>query len=474
MKPNAQHTQYAEMQDVWQMCRDASTGQRAIHKAGVKYLPKLGGQENPEYEAYKARALYFNATGRTVEAMTGLIFRKQPTIGESDALSSFYQDIDLAGGSLEGFARALVEDILKVGRAGVLVDCPPAISSETGGALTIEQAHRLGQRPYLTLYRANRIINWRLGRVGNVTKLVQVFLTEDYEDDSGETKEQIRELFLDGQYQQRIWREITTRHLMGGSKTGWIVFDEITPTRNGAPIRDIPFFFAGPKEGTSDVQNPPIESLAYVNIAHYRNSADLENGAHVAGLPTPWVNGIDNPEDVPELHLGANTVLKLPSGSEAGFLQCGSEGFATLEKAMDRKEQQMAALGARMLSPEKAQAEAAESHNIKRGGENSVLAALAGSVERTLTQALRFMAEWIGANPEDAKIELNKDYLPSPMDAPTLREWLAGWQSGAYSFETMWAGLQQGELVPENVSAEDERERLDSETPLMGPVDDDA
>lgn len=455
MEIDSLHPEYEEFAPVWRACRDASTGQRAIHKGGILYLPKLGGQSEEDYEAYKARALYFNATGRTVDGMAGLVFRKQPMIELPVALEDFKEDINLAGETLEGLARKATEEVIKVGRGGILVDYPPA----TDDQMTIEQARINGQRPYIALYKTEAMRNWRLGRVNNATVLVWVTLEEIYEE-AGEYKKQIRELALEGIYIQRVWRM---------NKNGkWFIFSEHVPAKQGKPLSDIPFFFLAPKEGTSAVDAPPIENLAYINIAHYRNSADLENGAHVAGLPTPWINGVTDPENFPELHLGSNTCLKLPPDAEAGFLQCGSEGFAAIEKAMASKEAQMAALGARMLAPEKAAAETAEAHEIKRGGENSVLAALAGSVDATLTKAMKFMAEWSGANPEEVAIELNKDYLPAPMSAQMLTAWVATWQSGGISDQTFFNGLQSGELIPETLTFEEEQDLKAESTPALG------
>lgn len=88
-----------------------------------------------------------------------------------------------------------------------------------------------------------------------------------------------------------------------------------------------------------EVIAPPIEALADVNIAHYQNSADLENGAHLSGLPTPYATGLDATVDEngvatsPTIYIGSSTFLTFPNAdTKVGFLQCGSEGFATREK----------------------------------------------------------------------------------------------------------------------------------------------
>lgn len=74
MNPDQKHPEYIELSDVWKRCRDAVTGQRAIQEGGELYLPKLDEQADDAYKTYKGRALYYNATGRTVDAMSGWYF----------------------------------------------------------------------------------------------------------------------------------------------------------------------------------------------------------------------------------------------------------------------------------------------------------------------------------------------------------------------------------------------------------------
>ena len=463
MTPDTKHEQYEAMEATWTKCRDTAIGARAVKAKGSTYLPRLGGQVNDSdvnYKAYKERAQFFGAVSRTIDTMTGHIFRKQPTITLPDAMEEYKADINMAGLSLEGLITDLVEDTFEVGRCGILVEYPQREDLEEGTALTVEQSRQQGLRPYIVKYKAESILNWKLGRVNNATVLMNVWLHE-VEDDV----EQIRELYLEDRYGQRIWRQPEN----GGD---WEVVQTIIPTKNAKGIMEIPFFIISPKEAGADIQNPPLEGLSDTCLGYYRNSADYENALHVVGTPTPWVNGITDPDSVPDLHIGSNTFLKLPPDAQADFLQCGADGVAALKEAMQEKKAEMAAQGARMLEPDKRMAESAEAHIIKRGGENSVLASIAGSVEMSVTKALKFMAEWIGLNPDDASIELNKDYLPNPMDATMLREWNATYLSGTISYETYFQGLLSGELVPENLTAEDEQDRIGDAQPL-GLINDD-
>lgn len=461
--PNVTHPQYNAMIDRWTKCRDTYRGLTVVQSKGSTYLPRLGGQINdadPKYKKYIQRAQFFDAVSRTVDTMAGHIFRKQPVIELPTALQAYEADIDMAGTSLEGFISNCVREIVLVNRLGLLVEHPQR-SDDSTGVLTVEQSRAQGLRPYLTSYKAEDILNWRFGRVNNLTVLVQLFLSETY-DDEGEQKVQIRELALEQSYVQRIWRENDGR---------WYIESETFPQINGSSINKIPFFFVGLNEKGADVQKPPLEGLADVCLGFYRNSADYEQALHVLGAPTPWINGISDPESVPEVHLGPGTVLKLPPDSQAGMLQAGADGVGALKEAMQDKKQDMAALGAQMLKSEKRMAESGDALAIQRGGENSILASLAASVEMTFSKALRFMAEWVGANPDDVKVTLNKDYIPQPMDSAMLREWTAAYLSGAISFDTYFDGLLQGELVDETLTVDEERERKEMDAPALGLIE---
>jgi hypothetical protein len=251
----------------------------------------------------------------------------------------------------------------------------------------------------------------------------------------------------------------------------WQIYEQRAPLKNGKTLSEIPFYFFAPQEPGFDVQESPIEDLAYVNISHYQNSADLENGLHVSGLPTPWVAGVVL-EKGQTISLGTGTTLVFPDpDASAGFLQVGTEGFSGLENAMDRKEAQMAALGARMLAPEKKAAEAAETAQIRRGGENSVLASIVAAVQMQLVKALTFARDWAGLT-GDVSYDINKEFLPIPLGAPELTALVDAWQKGAISFDSFFDALQAGGIVSEDKTADDEKEAIDAAGPPLGTVTD--
>ncbi len=116
------------MLPAWTRARGVLAGEDAIKCAGEKYLPRLEGQSDPEYLAYKARAAFFNATVRTAEGYVGLIFRvpfvKLPEASNAlgRAMRDFSTDADMLDTSLNHYAKNILTEVIAVGPAGSLID----------------------------------------------------------------------------------------------------------------------------------------------------------------------------------------------------------------------------------------------------------------------------------------------------------------------------------------------------------------
>ena len=80
MPVNSTHVGYDASLPGWIRARDLLAGEDAVKAAGAKYLPRLDGRSDEDYEAYKCRACFTNATRRAADAFVGLVFRKAPFV----------------------------------------------------------------------------------------------------------------------------------------------------------------------------------------------------------------------------------------------------------------------------------------------------------------------------------------------------------------------------------------------------------
>ena len=466
LKPDTQHPSYDKGLARWKRCRDVLEGEDAVHAAGVEYLPKLSGQDDNEYKAYVDRTPFYGATSRTVDGYVGMIFRKQPDLNTS-GIDNLLQDITLADTTIHEFAEAITREVIGTGRFGVLVEYPIVTDQRP----TVAQAQAANHRPYATGYPAESILNWRMERVNNSMQLTMLALkeavTEWKSDFESDTIEQIRGLFLElgdtgYQYVQRVYRKSAEN----GKSGAWEVVAEFTPIMKGKPLPYIPFQFFGPGRNGPEIQKPPIYDLVTLNLSHYRSTADLEHGAHFTGLPTAVVTGYQVGENE-KLSIGSANAWVFPDkDASAKYLEFTGQGLGALEKIISRKQDQMAAIGARMLSQEKAAAEAAETVKLRHAGEGAVLSTISGMISHGLTRVLNIMAEWAGAGTNQS-ITLNTDFIEIGMTGPELTALVGAWQSGAISRETLFWNLQQGEMIPPGVTSDEEKEKVDLDTPGM-------
>ena len=452
MSVDTKHKEYTENYEAWERCEHAAEGQDEIHEYGVKYLPRLSGQNDAEYFAYKQRALYYNATARTIDGLTGMLFMRPETIEAPAAMDSIIADVTMGGLSLHQFAEIIAEEVITIGRCGVLVDYPPIVN-----AVTLAQAQAQGARPYATMYDAESIINWKTGRINNVEQLTLVVLEEENEIsvDEFESKCEPQWRVLDlvnSAYRQRVFRK---------DKRGeFILVEEIFPQINGRVINKIPFEFFGVRDNSPCVDKPPLLDLVDVNLSHYRTTADYEHGLHFTGLPTPVVTGYYSDDKSASLRIGSGTAWLLPDPqSKAFYLEFTGQGLGELREALRSKEAMMATLGARILAPEKRAAEAAQTANIHRSSENSVLASIAQSISVGLTHVMEWLRDWSNVTGE-VKVELNRDFIPNSMTAQDIDVLVKSWQAGAISANVLFENLVAGDIISQDTSFDDEMERI--------------
>lgn len=442
MPITSQHKDYTAHRPEWDLCRHLVAGERVVKEQGEKYLYRLSEQNDNEYKSYKGRAVLLGAFARTIDGLCGMVERKAAESELSPQIEALAEDIDLSGRSLDDFAGDIVRDVLITGRGGILVEYP-AVRLE--GA-TVGDTEAAGVRPYLVYYTAEAVVDWRAKRQAGKQLVTWIKLRETVEEPDPKDPwtlkavEQYRVLTIEeGAYEQVLYRK---------QGDAWSEYARIRPLKGGAALDEIPWQFIGGVE----TQKPPLLDLATLNIAHYRNSADYENGLHFSGVPTPIFIGNFTTSDqagapVTKIALGSSTGIQMSEGSDAKFLEYNGAGIeGGLGKAMETKVADMAKLGARMLEESKRAAEAAETAMIHRQSENSILAALAKSVSRSIMRALDYMASWLGEEAENS-YWLNTDYVPASMSAQDITALVGAWIKGALSTPELFAALKAGEVV---------------------------
>jgi hypothetical protein len=465
MPVNYQRPEVLKELHKWQLIRDCVEGERSIKHRKEAYLPRpnredVSNENKIRYEDYLRRAVFYNVTKRTLDGLLGQVFRISPVVEIPNAMDVLKEDIDGAGVALDQQAKRSVSSVLSYGRSGLLVDYPPV-----EGPTTQEQQQQGFVRPIVTQYEPWQIINWRTIIVGAKRVLSLVVLEEPfpYYDDGFEVRmlDQWRVLRLDPStltYFVEIHRQASPNK---SSSLGFEIVQRYEPKGgDGKGLKFIPFQFMGSMNNDEYVDSAPMYDLATLNIGHYRNSADYEEACFLVGQPTPYVSGVTQnwAEQVlkGKIQLGSRAVIPLPAGGAAGLLQAAPNSMP--KEAMEAKERQMVALGAKLVETTTVQRTLGEAQ-LEEASETSILSTVATNVSRAYVAALQWCAMF--ANVADTvDYKLSTDYPSNRLTPQERTALLAEWQGGAIAFSEMREKLRQAGVA----TLDDEEAKSEIET----------
>jgi len=240
-----QRPEIAKFSPDWDKVNDVVAGERAVKDKTTDYLPKPNPTDKtPEnskrYDQYVDRAVFFNATGRTLEGLVGIAFKRGPDTNIPKSMEFVNTDIDGAGGGIANQSHRVLEAIMKTARVGLLADYPVRNAATSRAQQQRENIHAT-----ITTYEAASIINWRLDDKQN---LILVVLAETVDEPDGygiESVEQWRELAIGRlstedettapRYVVKIWRK-------DDKDAEPVIYDEFVPLdAAGKEWSEIPF-----------------------------------------------------------------------------------------------------------------------------------------------------------------------------------------------------------------------------------------
>lgn len=463
-RPDFIKPELLEMLPVYKLCRDCYSGDRAVkgrvnfgaqsvnngagggrNVAISPYLPDPSpSTESDEikaqrYNDYVTRAVFYNVTRRTVAAMAGAVFSKYPNLQLGD-LTALETDVDGAGQSLMQQAKDAFTNCLLTGRGGFLADMPVIDGASRA------QVSSGSIRPNIAHYCSESIINWRYRTFNGIKKTSLIVLAETYVDsDDGfeqTTKPQLLVLRLNDseQVESEIYRK---------TDKGWQSLGvNLLKDGYGKPLTEIPFYVYGAVNNDLEPDDSPIYDVAQLNIAHFRNSADYEEGNFIAGQPTLVVTGLtqDWVDDVLDggIAIGARSGIMLPANASASLLQATANN--ALMESMLHKEKQMTALGAKLIENNK-QAKTATEAAQDSAEESNTLTNMAYNLSDAYTKAVKACARYMRYDDKDVVVTLNTNFNFAKMDAQARAQLVAEWQSGAITFGEMRGALVESEIA---------------------------
>jgi hypothetical protein len=471
MPVSTQHPDYSKYVSVWAQTRDAVKGSVAVKEKKHKYLPvpdntsgdERKGTETVRYRQYMKRALYTNFTGRTKNALAGAAFRKDPIIELPEILEYLKGDATGDGLSLTQLAKDELSNILETGRSVLLVDYPQA-----DDGLSAEEVARLDLKASIIPYACEQVINWKIDFIRGRRMITMIVIAENYlntEDEFDHSKEiQYRVLRLsETGYSQQIYRENEP------------FTNQFFPRKgDGTLWQEIPIMFVGAKNNDSTIDDAPLADIAEINIAHFRNSADYEESCFIVGQPSLFITTSMSNEQFKSMNpqgikLGSRTGHVLGETGSASLLQADPNQLVM--EAMKAKEQQMVAIGARIIT-DRADRETAEAARIRFASENSVLGDVVGNLSEGIRKCIDWVGEFMNADTSDAYFEINREFYDKTVDPQMIMSMVTLLDRDIIGEQDIFDRLKGAGLVDQDRKMEDIKDEANQGNPI-GRIPDD-
>lgn len=459
IKVDTQHPDYADNLDRWLKNRNFCEGQKAVKGQTTLYLPMREQEEASAYAERLAATNFYNGTGRTLAGYIGALFRKQPNIKLDSISEEYREDLTGNGESIGQFARKVATEILKVNRGGILIDRDiDAVGDKTRGA-------------YLAFYDAEQIVNWKTNRIDGQDKLTLLVLKETILD-----PEQDDQVF--GQEKITRWRvlrieggkyTVTIHHQDLDNSTLYQIGEPIMPTKGGAAMDYIPFIPFSTAGISIDVQKPILDDLVEVNHGHYLNSSQYEHVLKFAGNPMLFIKDPSRDEESDPVIVGSSRAyIATDPQADAKYIELSGTSIPAIQEAMADKEKRMAVLGARLLEEQKAGTEAAETVRLRQAGEGGILGDMATALSQVMSKVVEWLVAWDFLIEPQVEIIFSRDFATTRLGSADMVSLIQARQSGLISQDTFLYQMQQGEIIQDGITIEEEKTRIESQKPDLG------
>jgi len=398
----ALHPEYRRLLPLWASIRAVLFGKSAVvelkselplpeYTDTVKGTCNLDTMKiNKRLVTYLKRGQLLNATARTHDSYTGMIWSHQP---EDNIPTS----MDYVRKYLRENVQKIVADVASLGRYGVLLDSDLTVSAT---AAEVEQGIGV---PVWVLFKTEQIIYWRKDEVRLAETYEKQISELDYE-----TTEQIRRLVLiDGVYHNQVWREDE-------------LHEDNIPNVSGSALDYIPFQYFGSDDNSEDATKPPLYDLTEANLGHFMLDCDNRDNlhAHSQGQTNIFIKDPDayaeaNPNG---LNTGAKGVNQFGESDKVEILQIEATGANPAE--MLRDQERMIMIGAQLVQDSSGN-QTLGAKKIESASSMSTLKRISINVSEGVTQLLNWQAEMTGQT-ADIAYTLNTEFITDSMTPELL------------------------------------------------------
>ena len=380
------HPEYTNQVTNWQIVRDTMKGQTHIKSKGETYLPMTSGQSAlsatlgaERYNNYKMRARFFDIVDPAVRGLVGIAHEKPAVVEVPPRMAYIVEEATASGDTLDDLARKVTSEALQTGRVPLLVD-----------------AEITGSDPYISLYTAEAMINWKQDELGYYLAVLSENSDVAENEFSHEYAKQYRVLrhTMEAGYTVEVYLE---------TQGGLELQDEFT-----IGIDHLPLAVAGAVTTNSNTcEEGPVLPIAHSAVSAYMLSADYRQSLYMSGQPTPWTKGLG--EEKPT-NIGADTVWHLPENGDCGYMEISGGSTDLMKQAIDDELQRAEQHGSKLLQ-QGGNIESADALRLRMLSQYATLQSVVTSCGEAIEQSLKSIASWLNLNPDQVSYKPNMEFV---------------------------------------------------------------
>lgn len=393
---------YLEMAKRWALPQTLMGGTLAMRAAGDTYLPREE-KENPiAYQCRLDRSILYEGFADTVAKLAAKPFGDKIKVQNGDvpeALSQLLIDADLEGASLEAVMEEWFDDAILHGKSHLVVDFPTV--KDLGRTRTRADDLAEGVRPYLTIASAANVIGWKSepGAIGPRLTEVRIREMVSFPDPADPYNEVETEVI-------KVWTRFEWSRHKKAADGSYSRYEGAPHTFGRIPMVTI---YTNRKGFMTAV--PPLEGLAWLNLAHWQSQSDHRNILRFIRLGILFAAGFTEEEIEKGVVVGPNRLVS-STKTDAKLTYVETTGKATEagKDDLDHLEAQMEVMGLQPLV-ERGSAKTATGHAMDEARTHSAMKQWIRNLQDGLLEAMSMAGEWIGVKlPKGILFKLFTDY----------------------------------------------------------------
>jgi len=457
-KVDSTSVEYDEMSAKWELLHALMGGTQEMRKGRTKWLAQEPRESSEAYINRLNRSFLYGAYRDTIEKLVSKPFsRPVLCLGDkTDQTNEWIKDMDMNGRNLTQFSRDVFTAGVTYGCSHILIDFPQFSSTAT-----LADEKEAGVRPIFVHVNPTQVIGWRTEIAGSGKEvLTQIRIHERKTESEGEFGDkEVDYIRVYTPHDWQLWRKDENK-----KESDYSLIDSNTHSFGSIPITT--FYVA--RTGTM-TSTPPMEDLAWLNLAHWQSMSDQRNILRFARVGVLFAAGFSEEEMEEGLTIGPNQLIRSTNAdARVSYVEHKGSAIQTGQEDLDKLEERMKVLGLQPIV-QRSGNQTATGRVLDESRTHTSIQAWIRSLENTLRQAFEYATQWTKTElPETFSIDINNDFGLSERIGDDIRSLIEMRKAALLSGDTFLREVKRRGLLSEVVDIDSELEAIEEEGPPLG------